>query len=125
MPLCLLFDLPARFFARLPFFCSARLLTHFGQNICALNALSESNPVAFVAPVKKEITEKIPVREGGYTAEELAAPKEFLPDDVDPDRKEEFLTPEEFRRALKMEKDEFTRSPAWKRQQKKKEAGLF
>jgi len=95
------------------------------ETAARLLADREANPVTFVAPVKKEITCKTPVRDGGYTAEELSVSKELLPDDVDPDRREEFLAPDEFKKSLKMDKEEFSRSPAWKRQQKKKEAGLF
>lgn len=95
------------------------------ETAARLLAEREANPVAFVPPVKEEITVKTPVREGGYTAAELAVSAELLPDDVDPNARELHLADAEFKKVMKMDKDEFSRSPAWKRQQKKKEAGLF
>jgi len=47
------------------------------------------------------------------------------PQDVDPRRKEQYLTEEEFIKVFKVSKDEFASLPAWKQQSAKKAAGLF
>jgi hypothetical protein len=82
--------------------------------------------IGFVAPVKEaEITEKIEARGGPYTIKELSVHKDLLPDDVDSDRREDFLSDDDFKQALGMDRDSFAKSPAWKRKQKKQAAGLF
>ena len=84
------------------------------------------NPPAFVAaPREDDITEKIPARGAPYSLKELSVRQDLLPDDVDANRREEFLSDDDFKQALGMDRDSFAKSPAWKRKQKKKEAGLF
>ena len=50
---------------------------------------------------------------------------EDLPDDVDPTRKEEYLSAEDFSSAFGVSWERFQAMPQWKRVQKKKEVGLF
>jgi len=84
------------------------------------------NGVKFVPPeVEVEPTEPYPATGGPYTLKVLQAKKELLPSDVNPDKREEYLSDEDFNKHLKMGKGEFSRSPTWKRNQKKKDAGLF
>ena len=51
--------------------------------------------------------------------------KGTFPDSVDPAKKEEYLTDEEFNKLFGTSKEEFKKQPAWKRNNKKKELGLF
>ena len=46
-------------------------------------------------------------------------------DGIDPERKEEYLSDEQFEEAFGIGKDKFAAMPKWKRQQKKKDVGLF
>lgn len=46
-------------------------------------------------------------------------------DGIDPERKEEYLSDEQFEEAFGTNKDAFAALPKWKRQQKKKAVGLF
>ena len=50
---------------------------------------------------------------------------EDLPEGVDPSRKEEHLSTEDFTRALGMTPAAFSALPRWKQQNIKKEKGLF
>lgn len=84
------------------------------------------NGVKFVPPeVEQEPTEPYPATGAPYPLKVLQAKKELLPSDVNPDKREEYLSDEDFNKVLKMNKEEFARSPTWKRNQKKKEAGIF
>jgi len=84
------------------------------------------NGVKFVPPeIEIEPSEPYPATGGPYALKVLQAKKELLPPDVNPDKREDYLTEEDFNKALKLSKDEFARSPTWKRNQKKKEAGIF
>jgi len=56
---------------------------------------------------------------------DLETLKSSLPDGVDPAKKEEYLSDADFQSAFGMSKDEFTALPAWKKKNKKKDAGLF
>eukprot|EP00011_Vannellida_sp_DIVA3-517-6-12_P003848 CAMPEP_0114618628 /NCGR_PEP_ID=MMETSP0168-20121206/7797_1 /TAXON_ID=95228 ORGANISM="Vannella sp., Strain DIVA3 517/6/12" /NCGR_SAMPLE_ID=MMETSP0168 /ASSEMBLY_ACC=CAM_ASM_000044 /LENGTH=274 /DNA_ID=CAMNT_0001829773 /DNA_START=29 /DNA_END=853 /DNA_ORIENTATION=+ len=73
--------------------------------------------------VEEEPTEAPPATGGPYPLGVLKA--KLLPEDVDPMKKEEYLSDDDFKAAFKMDKDEFARSPQWKRKTKKKELGLF
>ena len=46
-------------------------------------------------------------------------------DGIDPERKEEYLSDEQFEEAFGTSKAAFAATPKWKRQQKKKAVGLF
>jgi hypothetical protein len=46
-------------------------------------------------------------------------------DGIDPERKEEYLSDEQFKEAFGTDKESFAAMPKWKRQQKKKAVGLF
>lgn len=46
-------------------------------------------------------------------------------DGIDPERKEEYLSEEQFEEAFGTGKDAFAAMPKWKRIQKKKDVGLF
>jgi len=82
--------------------------------------------VKFVPPeVEQEPTEPYPATGGPYPLKVLQVKKEYLPSDVNPDKREEYLSDEDFQKALKMGKNDFAKSPTWKRNQKKKDAGLF
>jgi len=48
-----------------------------------------------------------------------------LPDNVDPSRKEDFLTEQEFVQVLGMDRDTWAQLPAWKRTAAKRETHLF
>ncbi|XP_027948050.1 villin-1 [Eumetopias jubatus] len=52
-------------------------------------------------------------------------PVEELPEGVDPSKKEEYLSTEDFTKALGMTPTAFSALPRWKQQQLKKEKGLF
>jgi len=82
--------------------------------------------VKFIPPeIEPEPTEPYPATGGPYTLKVLQARKDLLPSDVNPDKREEFLSDEDFSKVLKMDKNDFAKSPTWKRNQKKKDAGLF
>jgi len=82
--------------------------------------------VKYVPPeAEQEPTEPYPATGGPYPIKVLQAKKELLPSDVNPDKREDYLSDEDFSKHLKMNKEDFARSPTWKRNQKKKEAGLF
>jgi len=82
--------------------------------------------VKFVPPeIEIEPSEPYPATGGPYSLKILQAKKELLPSDVNPDKREEYLSDEDFNKVLKMGKDDFARSPTWKRNQKKKDAGIF
>jgi len=85
----------------------------------------DGTPGKWVAPPSEEITEKIESRGGPYTLKEMTAKRELLPDDVDPDKREDYLSDDDFKKVLNMDRDEFAKSPGWKRRQKKKDAGLW
>lgn len=95
---------------------AARLLAERG---------ADGTPGKWVPPPNEDITEKIEARGAPYTLKEMTAKREFLPDDVDPDKREEYLSDDDFKKALKMSKEEYTKSPGWKRRQTKKDAGLW
>ena len=48
-----------------------------------------------------------------------------LPEGVDPARLETYLSDEEFKKVFKMDKEQFSKLPAWKQTKNKKEVGLF
>lgn len=48
-----------------------------------------------------------------------------FPKGVNPERKEEYLTDEEFEKVFKMKRSDFLGLKEWRRVDKKKEAGLF
>ncbi|GAX81454.1 hypothetical protein CEUSTIGMA_g8883.t1 [Chlamydomonas eustigma] len=48
-----------------------------------------------------------------------------LEDGIDPTRKEDYLTDEEFLKVFSVEREKFKKLPDWKRQLKKKEVSLF
>ena len=48
-----------------------------------------------------------------------------LPKGVDPARLETYLSDEEFKKVFKMDKELFSKLPAWKQTKNKKEVGLF
>uniref|UniRef100_A0A4W5RRL8 HP domain-containing protein n=1 Tax=Hucho hucho TaxID=62062 RepID=A0A4W5RRL8_9TELE len=50
---------------------------------------------------------------------------EYLPDGVDPTKKEEYLSNEDFALILGVSRVEFYSVPTWKQQNLKKETGLF
>jgi len=79
---------------------------------------------AFVvtAPVE-DITEAPDATGGPYPLKVLQS--KHLPADVDSAKKEDYLNDDEFKTALKLSKDEFAKSPQWKRKQLKKDANLF
>ena len=56
---------------------------------------------------------------------DLETLKSSLPDGVDANKKEESLSDADFQAAFGMTKDDFAGLPKWKKQQKKKEVGLF
>ena len=51
--------------------------------------------------------------------------KNKLPQGVDPTRKEDYLTPEEFQKTFGKTREEFAAFPAWKKIREKKRLGLF
>mmetsp|Transcript_14325 Transcript_14325/g.22532 ORF Transcript_14325/g.22532 Transcript_14325/m.22532 type:complete len:273 (+) Transcript_14325:16-834(+) len=78
----------------------------------------------FVAPeVEAEPTEAPPATGGPYPLKVLKA--KLLPSDVDSNKKEEYLSDDEFVEVFKTSKEQFASSPTWKRKQLKKDAGLF
>lgn len=74
-------------------------------------------------PVEEEPTEAPAATGGPYPAKVLRA--KLLPSDVDASRKEDYLSDDEFKEVMKMDKQTFSGSPQWKRRQLKKDAGLF
>ncbi|TPX39306.1 hypothetical protein SeMB42_g06380 [Synchytrium endobioticum] len=64
------------------------------------------------------------LRTAVYSLEELKS-KNALPIGVDPNRIEDFMSPEDFQRAFKMDKTAFAALPQWKQTDLKKKAGLF
>ncbi|TPX30793.1 hypothetical protein SmJEL517_g05708 [Synchytrium microbalum] len=56
---------------------------------------------------------------------ELLKKKDELPPGVDPNRIEDFMSPEDLQKVFKMDKDKFSALPLWKRTELKKKAGLF
>ena len=48
-----------------------------------------------------------------------------LPEGVDPARLETYLSDGEFKKVFKMDKEQFSKLPAWKQTKNKKEVGLF
>jgi hypothetical protein len=51
--------------------------------------------------------------------------RKVLPADVDADRKEDYLSDEEFQKVFKASREDFARSPNWKRKKQKQDAKLF
>ena len=74
-------------------------------------------------PREEEPTEAPPATGGPYSPQVLRA--KLLPADVDSDRKEDYLSDDDFKSVLKTDREEFKNSPTWKRKQLKKDAGLF
>ncbi|XP_077185065.1 advillin [Paroedura picta] len=60
-----------------------------------------------------------------YPLEVLLNCHEELPEDVDPAKKENFLSEEDFARVFGMNRDDFAALPTWKQLNLKKERGLF
>eukprot|EP01095_Lingulamoeba_sp_RSL-Kostka_P016222 TRINITY_DN785_c1_g4_i1.p1 TRINITY_DN785_c1_g4~~TRINITY_DN785_c1_g4_i1.p1 ORF type:complete len:277 (-),score=128.19 TRINITY_DN785_c1_g4_i1:22-852(-) len=79
----------------------------------------------FVAPEVEERTEPYEATGGPYPLEVLQAKAELLPSDVDPMKREEFLSDDEFQEHFKVPKQEFAKSPLWKRKKQKKDLQLF
>ena len=78
----------------------------------------------FVAPeAEPEPTEAPEATGGPYTLKVLKA--KLLPADVDPTKKEEYLSDDEFKEVFGEARDSFVKSPAWKRKKKKEDLGLF
>ena len=48
-----------------------------------------------------------------------------LPEGVDPARLETYLSDDDFKKVFKMDKEHFSKLPAWKQTKSKKEVGLF
>ena len=70
-----------------------------------------------------EITEAPPATGGPYPLRVLQS--KFIPSDVDHSKKEDYLSDDEFKSVFKITKDEFAKSPQWKRKNLKKDANLF
>jgi len=64
---------------------------------------------------------------GSYFSYDILRNKEIsnLPSEVNPAKREEFLSDEEFSDVFGIRKDQFRNLPAWKRKKLKKEKGLF
>jgi small GTP-binding protein len=60
-----------------------------------------------------------------YSLEQLKANAETRPADVDPARREAYLSDAHFREVFKMERDAFDKQAEWKRKQQKQAVGLF
>jgi small GTP-binding protein len=60
-----------------------------------------------------------------YSLEQLKANAETRPADVDPARREAYLSDADFREVFKMERDVFDKQAEWKRKQQKQAVGLF
>ncbi|XP_048343452.1 advillin-like [Sphaerodactylus townsendi] len=60
-----------------------------------------------------------------YPLEILLGCCDELPEDVDPAKKEDFLSEEDFVRVFGMKRDDFAALPTWKQLHLKKERGLF
>ena len=58
-----------------------------------------------------------------YPYERLACPD--VPEDVDPTKKEEYLSDVEFQQYFGMNRQSFRANPAWKQVNMKKKSGLF
>jgi len=72
----------------------------------------------------KPISEKIASTGGPYTYKQLICTKKFRPDDVDTNKRETYLSDDEFNSLFKMTKDEFEALPQWKKLNKKKTLDL-
>jgi len=78
----------------------------------------------FVPPtIEPEPTEAPEATGGPYPLKVLKS--KLLPADVDANKKEDYLSDDEFKEVFKIPKDKFASSPTWKRKQLKKDAGLF
>lgn len=73
--------------------------------------------------VEEEPKEAPPATGGPYPLKVLTG--KLLPEDVDPSKREEYLSDDEFKEHFQMDKQEFASSPQWKRRNKKKQLGLF
>jgi len=78
----------------------------------------------FVAPEVEVEPDEAPEATGGPYALKVLQRKN-LPTDVDPNRKEDYLSDEEFQQIFKTSRENFASSPQWKRKQAKKDAKLF
>jgi len=68
----------------------------------------------------KPIDSKIESTGGPYTLKQLSCQKQYLPDDVDTNKKETYLSDEEFEEVFKISKAEFSKLAKWKQTAKKK-----
>jgi hypothetical protein len=82
---------------------------------------STSSAAAVAAPVVAA-PKAVATASGTFTYEQL---KSGVPDGVDPTKKEEYLSNEDFAAKFGVDKATFAAQPKWKRDAKKKELGLF
>eukprot|EP01096_Ripella_sp_DP13-Kostka_P009879 TRINITY_DN3809_c0_g1_i2.p1 TRINITY_DN3809_c0_g1~~TRINITY_DN3809_c0_g1_i2.p1 ORF type:complete len:312 (+),score=185.82 TRINITY_DN3809_c0_g1_i2:107-937(+) len=74
---------------------------------------------------EEEITSAPEATGGPYPLRVLQAKKEFLPADVDSNKREDFLSDDDFQTAFGESRESFNSSPVWKRKQKKQQLNLF
>ena len=77
------------------------------------------------AAEEEEITAAPEATGGPYPLRVLKAKSEFLPGDVDPNKREDFLSDDDFQQHFGESRETFNKSPLWKRKAKKQELGLF
>lgn len=75
-----------------------------------------------ILPERPKVEYKQPSEECQFPYSEL---KNKCPAGIDPSRKEEYLSPEEFKKVFGKTKEEFQAFPAWKKIREKKRLGLF
>jgi len=79
---------------------------------------------AELAAANAPISAKIESTGGPYTLKQLTCAKEFLPDDVDPTKKEIYLSDADFLTVFKMDKAKFEALPKWKQTNEKNQRKL-
>lgn len=85
-------------------------------------AVAEPAPVAMTSVEPQAPSYKTPAETGLFSLEVL---KTSVPPGVNPSLKEEYLVDAEFASAFGCDKKAFAAQPKWKRDQKKKDLGIF